>query len=83
MEHQTLLSLIGKLSFAVRAVPVGHLFLRRIITLASTVAQLHLQIRLNAEAHADITWWQTFLPTWNGTAKFIDSNSVLAADMHL
>ena len=38
---------------------------------------------LNAEAHADITWWRTFLPTWNGTAKFIDPNSVLAVDMLL
>ena len=36
-----LLSLIGKLSFAARAVPVGRLFLRRLITLASTVAHLH------------------------------------------
>ena len=78
-----LLSLIGKLSFAARAVPVGRLFLRRLITLASTVVHLHNRIRLNAEAQADITWWQTFLPTWNGTAKFIDLNSVLAADMLL
>ena len=45
-----LLSLIGKLSFAARAVPVGHLFMRRLITLASTVAYLHHRIRLNAEA---------------------------------
>ena len=44
-----LLSLIGKLSFAVRAVPVGRLFLHRLITLASTVAHLHHRIRLNAE----------------------------------
>ena len=47
------------------------------------MAHLHHQIRLNAEARADITWWLKFLPTWNGSAKFIDQNSVLAADMLL
>ena len=81
-KHE-LLSLIGKLSFAVRAVPAGRFFLHHLITLASTVAHLRHQIHLNAEACADITWWRTFLPTWNGTAKFIDLNSVLAVDMLL
>ena len=64
-------------------VPAGRLFLCHLITLASTVVHLHHQIRLNAEARADITWWRTLLPTWNGTAKFIDPNSVLAVDMLL
>ena len=53
-----LLSLIGKLSFAVRAVPAGRLFLRRFITLASTVAHLHHQIRRGTCQHhmvADIS----------------------------
>ena len=72
------LSLLGKLFFAVRVVPVGSLFLHRLITLALTVAHLYHQIYLNAEASANITWWQTFLPTWYGTA-----NSVLAVDMLL
>ena len=81
-KHE-LLSLIGKLSFAERVVPVGRLFLRRLITLTSNVAHLHHQIPLNAEAHANITWWLKFLPTWNGSAKFVDQNSVLAVDMLL
>jgi len=72
------LSLLGKLFFAVRVVPVGRLFLHRLITLALTVAHLYHRIYLNAEASANITWWQMFLPTWNSTA-----NSVLAADMLL
>ena len=41
-----LLSLIGKLSFVARAVPAGRLFLRRLITLSTTVPQLHHHIRL-------------------------------------
>ena len=51
-----LLSLIGKLSFAVRAVPAGCLFSHCLITLALTAAHLHHQIRLNAKACAYITW---------------------------
>ena len=64
-----------------RAVPGGCLLLRHLITLASTVAHLHYWIHLNAEANANITWWWTFLPTRNGTAKFIDWNSVLDEDI--
>ena len=66
-----LLSLIGKFSFAARAVPAGRLFLRRLIMLSMSATHLHHHIRLNTEARADISWWLAFLPSWNGTAKFI------------
>ena len=66
-----LLSLIGKLAFAARAVPAGRLFLRRLITLSTKVRSLHHRVRLNEEARADICWWNSFLPTWNGTAAFL------------
>ena len=78
-----LLSLIGTLSFASRAVPAGRLFLRRLITLSTTASQLHPHIRLDADARADISWWQDFLPSWNGTAKFIAPNPTTAADLEL
>ena len=68
---RNLLSLIGKLAFAARAVPAGRLFTRRLIALSSKVTKLHHRIRLNKEARRDIIWWQEFLPGWNGTAKFI------------
>ena len=68
-----------------RVLPAGRFFQRRLFPLASTVAYLHLWIRLKAEPKAQvvITWWQTFLPTWNGTTKFIVLNSLLAVDMLL
>ena len=47
------------------------------------MAHLHHHIRLNSEAKADIAWWQAFLPTWNGTAKFISPLATLAADIEL
>ena len=78
-----LLSLIGSLSFAARAVPAGRLFLRRLIHLSTRVQQLHQHIRINSEALADITWWKIFLPHWNGRAFFVDSNATNAHDLDL
>ena len=78
-----LLSLIDKLTFAARAVPAGRLFIRRLITLSTKAKRLHHCIRLNSDAQADITWWQKFLPTWNGTAQFVDQQPIDAANLEL
>ena len=66
-----LLSLIGKLSFAAKVVPAGRLFLRRLIQLSTTVRKLHHHTHLNPEARADLRWWNSFLPSWNGISMFI------------
>ena len=66
-----LLSLIGKLAFAAKVVPAGHLFLRHLIYLSTTARRLHYRIRLNTDARADVAWWDQFLPSWNGIAMFI------------
>ena len=78
-----LLSLIGVLSFAARAVPAGRLFLRRLIHLSTKVQRLHHHIRLNQEALADIVWWKSFLPDWNSRAYFSDPSAVDAHDLDL
>ena len=78
-----LLSLIGKLAFAARAVPAGRLFIRRLITLSTKAKRLHHHIRLNSNAQADFAWWQEFLPSWNGTAQFVDQQPTDAADLEL
>jgi hypothetical protein len=78
-----LLSLIGSLSFAAKAAPAGKLFHRRLITLSTKVHELHHHIRLNADALADIEWWKTFLPTWNGRSLFIDTSTTMATDLQL
>lgn len=78
-----LFSLIGVLSFAAQAVSAGFLFLRHLITLSATVQCLHHHIRLNQEAQADITWWKTFLPTWNGHTYFINPSATDAHDLEL
>lgn len=78
-----LLSLIGKLAFAARAVPAGRLFTRRLIELSTKAKRLHHHIRLNEDAQADILWWKSFLPSWNGTALFVDKTATAATDLEI
>eukprot|EP00731_Ephydatia_muelleri_P012874 Em0007g184a len=78
-----LLSLIGKLSFAAKVVPAGRHLLRRLIDLSTTVRKLHHHISLNAEARADIRWWVSFLPSWNGVAMFLDPEWTAADSLQL
>ena len=66
-----LLSLIGKLSFAAKLVPAGRLFLHHLIQLSATERKLHHHIYLNPEARANLRWWNSFLPSWNGISMFI------------
>ena len=77
-----LLSLIGHLSFAAKVVKPGRLFLRRLITLSSSVTELSHHIYLSADARADIRWWLDFLPSWNGVSV-IPPPPVSNIDLHL
>ena len=61
-----LLSLIGQLQHACRVVKPGRSFLRRMIDLTSTTAELHHHIRLSAGFRSDLEWWHMFLAEWNG-----------------
>ena len=77
-----LLSLIGLLAFAAKVVKPGRMFLRRLIDLSTTVDSLHYYIYLNSEARADISWWQQFLPEWNGLA-IIHPTPITTIDLKL
>lgn len=63
---RNLQSLIGKLSFACRAVLPGRAFLRRLIDLTRGVRKPHFKIRLTRGARADLTMWMSFLNDFNG-----------------
>ena len=65
-KKRDVLSLIGSLSHACKAVRQGRSFLRRLITLASSVQRLDHYVRLNATAQSDIHWWFQFAKCWNG-----------------
>ena len=77
-----LLLLIGELSFAAKVVPAGTLFLCHLIDHSTTVRKLHHDVSLNAEARADISWWDSFLPSWNGVAMFLVSEWTAADCLH-
>ena len=63
-----LLSIIGHLSHACKAVRVGRSFLQRLIDLSMTVRQLERWVCLNVAARADLEWWWGFGLHWNGSA---------------
>ena len=67
-RKRELLSLIGSLSHACKAVRSGRAFLRRLIDLSTTTSHLDHFIRLNVEARSDIEWWHTFASSWNGVS---------------
>ena len=67
-RKRQLLSLVGILSHACKAVRAGRSFVRRLINLSTTVKQLDRFVRLNREARADLEWWFQFGQEWNGTA---------------
>ena len=71
-SKRQLLSLIGSLSFAAKVVPPGRTFLRRLIDLSTTTQHLSSTLHLTSAARADITWWQTYLPGWNGRCLIPD-----------
>ena len=64
-RKRELLSLVGELSHACKVVHVGQTFLRRMINLSTKARHPDHWIKLDAEFHADLSWWDVFLPVWN------------------
>ena len=65
-RKRDLLSLIGSLSHACKAVRAGRTFLRRLIDLSTTVRQLDRHVRLTISARSDVEWWFQYCSCWNG-----------------
>ena len=61
-------SIIGLLQHAATVVRPGRTFLRRLYDLLAITRAPHHHIRLNAEAHSDLSWWSLFLESWNGVS---------------
>ena len=84
-RKRELLSLIGSLSHACKAVRSGRAFLRRLIDLSCTVRQLDHFVRLSVSARSDIEWWFQFAENWNRIAmmqnqRAVGSSMVLTSD---
>ena len=67
-RKRELLSLVGSMSHASRAVKPGRSYTCRLIEAAAATKRLDQFVRLNREARADIEWWHVFAAGWNGTA---------------
>lgn len=78
-----LLSLIGKLTFISRVVRSGRTFVRRMIDLSKRVKHLHYKIKLNSCFRADLEWWLSYLPLWNGIGVFSEEEWVDSDVIHL
>ncbi len=70
-RKRDLLSLIGSLTHACRAVRPGRSYLRRLIDLSTMAKRLDQFVRLNRDARADLEWWNVFMGEWNGTAMML------------
>ena len=78
-RKRELLSLIGTLSHACKAVRAGRSFLRRLIDLSMVVKTLDHHVRLSREARSDIEWWFQFSASWNGVAMLREAKEVQAS----
>ncbi len=65
-RKRDLLSLIGYLHHACKAIRQGRSFLRRLINLSTVVKSLDAYVRLNLSARSDIRWWSVYARQWNG-----------------
>jgi ribonuclease HI len=65
VTHRSLETTVGFLSFASKVVPASRPFLRRLYDALTATSRTH-HIRVSSEIKKDLSWWQTFLPQWNG-----------------
>ena len=65
-KKRELLSLIGLLSYACKAVRAGRSFLRRLIDLSMVPHHLDHYVRLSMDARSDIEWWAQYIENRNG-----------------
>ena len=73
-RKRELLSLIGTLSHASKAIRAGRTFLRRLIDLSTVVKHLDHFVRLSLNARADIEWWYCYSASWNGVSMMLAVN---------
>lgn len=80
LRLRDLQSLLGKLNFACRILPMGRVFCRRLsMATAGVRAPAHF-VRLTASLREDLAVWSEFLECFNGRSLFLDglsSNSEL------
>ena len=66
-----LLSAIGSLTFACRAIAPGRAFLRRLHDLTCGISNSSYKVRLTQEARKELTAWLDFFHVFNSTLSFL------------
>ena len=53
------------------------------IEVSKKASYLHHHVKLNAEFWADIEWWLSYLPAWNGVSYLYKAGWTSSADVEL
>jgi hypothetical protein len=78
-----LLQLLGHLYFASRVILAGRSFVSYLLTLSTTVKEMHHHVHLTTACREDMCMWRKFLASWNGVSLFHQTNLTVAADWEL
>ncbi len=77
------LSLLGHLNFASRAVPAGRSFVSRLIECSCSKPNLNDIVFLTEESLRDIDMWFHLLQEWNGVSMFLENDAQVAQKLHI
>lgn len=72
IQLRALQSLLGKLNFACRIMPMGRVFCRRLAAATAGVRAPHHYIRLVQDHREDLKVWDSFLTSYNGRTLWQD-----------
>ena len=78
-SKKQLQSLAGKLNFCASVVFGGRVFLRRIIDSINSLKAENHKVKLTEGIRADISWWQSFMSTFNGKSLLLDRQHIQSA----
>ena len=75
-SKKQLQSLAGKLNFCAGVIFGGRVFLRRIIDSINSLKADNHKMKLTESIRADISWWQSFMSTFNGKSMLLDKKPI-------
>ena len=74
-------SLLGKLSFVTACVKPGRIFMARLLNNLRSFSKSRSSCPISDDMRADISWWSSFLPLFNGVS-LIKASSCDFSDLH-
>lgn len=82
-KKREILSLVGLLQHATKVVQCGRTFVSRMYSTAAKIKKMDYKKRLNVEFRSDLSWWHTFLDSWNGLSLLRSSALPKAPDHYI